>query len=242
MRFNREFNRIKGIISSTYREKTKECELLFDFFQDFCTLADIGYNVLRAEGNGIPYYVSSLTLRNYLEMQTCLLDGAYHTAARSLRWLYELNLVGATACIDASLLDPQYVQGSIDLKEFENLLNRFDNKGGVIGRGKLKKIFATFALPSNDWALLYSELCKYVHLSSVSFDKQLDWPNLQYIPEKFDEAFNLTIRTIDRIFWMESRMYLCFGGGTAEALKWFLGDASVKQNLPMTCLLLTGIN
>jgi len=34
--------------------------------------------------------------------------GAYHSAGRSLRWLYEANLAGATACFNPSLLDNQY--------------------------------------------------------------------------------------------------------------------------------------
>jgi len=205
-------------------------------------MTDIAFNIFEVEGARIPYYVCSLTLRNYLEMQACLLEGAYHSAARSLRWLFEINVVGTTACVDASLLDQQYSSGPIDLEEFERLLAKVDEEKLTIGRGKRKKIFDQFSLPSDDLMLLYSKLCKYVHLSRISFDKTLDWPNLQYIPEKFDEIFQIALKTLDLIFWMESRMLICFDKGTAQALKYFLrDDDGLNQYLPMAVSLISSL-
>lgn len=135
-------------------------------------MADIASNIYQDEGVSVPYYVCSLTLRNYFEIQACLLEGAYHSAARSLRWLFEVNVVGTTSCVDASLLDPQYSPGPIDLEEFEELLEKVDEEKLRITRGTRKKIFDQFSLPSDDLALLYSDLCKYVHLSQISFDKK----------------------------------------------------------------------
>jgi hypothetical protein len=163
--FGREYDRIRGIIGLTYEQKRAECDKIFDFFQRLCTMTDIAFEISQVEGACIPYYICSLTLRNYLEMQACLLEGAYHSAARSLRWLFEINVVGATASVDASLLDPQYSSGPIDLEEFERLLEKVDEGKLRITRGKRKEIFDQFSLPSDDLALLYSDLCKYVHLS-----------------------------------------------------------------------------
>lgn len=242
--FIREHRRISGIIRLTYQEKTIECESIFGFFQRFCTLADIAEDILRVEGARIPYYVCHLTLRNYLEMQACLLEGAYHSAARSLRWLFEMNVIGTTACVNPSLLDTQYSsEEPIDLEEFEQLLERCDTEEITIGRGKRKRIFDEFSLPSDDLSLLYSDLCKYVHLSKISFDKALTWPNLQYIPEKFDEVFHFALKTIDLVFWMESKMCLCFDEDTEQALKFFLKDHDgLNQYIPLAVSLISSLS
>jgi hypothetical protein len=176
-------------------------------------------------------------------MQVCLLEGAYHSAARSLRWLYEANVVGATACVQPSLLDDKYHSvNQMDLVEFEVLLERCDSEELRIGRGKRKRIFEAFSLPDNDLSSLYLELCKYVHLSKISFDKTLDWPNLQYIPEKFSEIFVLTMKTMDLVFWMECKMCLCFNGGTSKALKSFLEDHDgLNKYAPMTVRLISNL-
>lgn len=238
-----EHRRISGIINLTYRQKRIQCKRIFDFFQRFCALADVSNDIFLVEGNKIPYYVSSLTLRNYLEIQACLLEGAYHSAARSLRWLFEMNVIGAVACANPSLLDDQYGSNApMDLEEFERLLERCDTEEIAIGRGKRKRIFDEFSLPSEELCLLYSDLCKYVHLSRISFDKELDWPNLQYISEKFDEIFHLALATIDLIFWMESKMCLCFDRGTTQALRYFLKDHDgLNQFLPMTIRLISNL-
>ena len=240
--FDREYDRIRGIIGLTYEQKRDDCDKIFDFFQRLCTMTDIAFSIFQSEGASIPYYVCSLTLRNYLEIQACLLEGAYPSAARSLRWLFEINVVGTTACVDASLLDTQNSSGPFDLEEFERLLEKVDEGKLKITRGKRKEIFDQFSLPSDDLALLYSDLCKYVHLSQVSFDKTFVWPNLQYIPEKFDEIFQITLKTLDLIFWIESRMLLCFDKGTAQALKYFLRhDHGLNQYLPLTVSLISSL-
>lgn len=240
--FGREYDRIRGIIELTYGQKKDECGKIFDFFQRLCTMTDIAFEISQVEGVRVPYYVCALTLRNYFEIQACLLEGAYYSAARSLRWLFEINVVGTTACIDASLLDPQQSHGPIDLEEFEKLLEKVDEGKLRITGATHRKIFDQFSLPSDDLALLYSDLCKYVHLSQISFDKALDWPNLQYIPEKFEEIFQITFRTLDLIFWMESRMLTCFDKSTAQALKYFLKDYDgLNQYLPMAVSLISSL-
>ncbi len=136
--FDREYDRIRGIIGLTYKQKRDECDKIFAFFQRLCTMADVAFGILNYEGASIPYLVCSLTLRNYLEIQACLLEGAYPSAARSLQWLFEINGVGTAACVDASLLDPQYSSGPIDLEEFKRILGKVDEGKLRITRGKRK--------------------------------------------------------------------------------------------------------
>jgi len=197
--------------------------------------------VSRVEGNQIPYYVCSLTLRSYLEMQACLLEGAYHSAARSLRWLFEMNVIGAVACVNPSLIDRQYSsERPLVIEEFEQLLERCDAGENTIGRAKHRVIFEEFSLPSDDSSSLYSDLCKYVHLSKISFDKKLTWPNLQYIAEKFEEISHFALKTIDLVFWMESKMCLCFDKGTKQALRFFLKDyGALNEYIPLTISLIS---
>jgi hypothetical protein len=174
-------------------------------------------------------------------MEACLLEGAYHSAARSLRWMYEMNMIGTAACVNALLLDSSYTNRMLSLREFENLLERIDNDEIRIGRGKRKTIFDQFGLPSNDMAVLFSDLCKYVHPSSTSFDKTLDWPNIQYISGKFDEIFQIATRTMDLVFWMESKLCLCFNGGTKGAMKYIFNNYSNSKFLPLTTALISSL-
>ncbi len=206
-------------------------------------MADIAEDIFRVDGAKVPYYVSHLTLRNYLEMQACILEGAYHSVARSLRWLFEINLIGATACIKPILLDHglSSTKGLI-LSEFEEFLERIDRDETRFGKGKRKTIFDQFKLPSKELMVLYTDLCKYVHLSKISFDKALTWPNLQFIPEKFDEIFLFVIKTLDLVFWMQSRMCLCFDRETAQALRGFLEDSDqLNEHLPLTVSLISSL-
>ena len=243
MSFETERREILGTIELTYNEKIDECEEIFKYFQRLCVMADIAADIFRVEGAQIPYLVSHLTARNYLEMQACILEGAYHSAARSLRWLYEINLIGATACIKPILLDHHFsATKGLTLPEFEEFLENIDEDVIRFGNGKRATIFKQFKLPVNDLMSLYTDLCKYVHLSKISFDKELTFPSLQYISEKFDEVFLFLRRTLDLAFWMQSRMCLCFNGKTAKALKGFLEDSDkLNQYLPITISLISSL-
>jgi len=244
--FGTEYERIVGIPKLTYSEKSYECKSIFGFFVRLCIIGDITNEVIpysKVESAEIPYYISHLTLRNHLEMQACILTGAYHSAARSLRWLFEMNVIGATACVKPVLLDYHLsATRGINLSAFEKFLERCDTGEVKIGKKKYQTIFDQFKLPSKDLLSLYSDLCKYVHPSKISFDKDLTWPNLQYIPEKFDEIFLFATKTLDLVFWMQSKMCLCFDGGIVQALKYFLkDDDGLNQYLPMTVLLLSSL-
>jgi len=203
-------------------------------------MTDIAEHILRAGQANLPYYVCILTLRMFLELQANLLQGAYHSAARSLRWFYEANIAGATACINPYLLNAEYKgKSELSTEEFEEWLDLYDRQEVRLMR---KSILEAFRLPTEELDSLYSVLCKYIHVSKLSFDKKLDFPKLQYISEKFDEMFALTMKTMDLVLWMQSSMLLCYKNGTAEALKWFLKDwGSINEYIPMTKSLISNL-
>ena len=203
-------------------------------------MGDIAEDIFRAEQATLPYYVCHLTLRIFLELQASLFQGSYHSAARSLRWLYEANLAGATACINPFLIDERYKgQKELSLEKFEKWLDLYDRQEIRLLR---KRILEAFGLPTKDLDDHYSVLCKYMHISKLSFDKKLDFPKLQYIPEEFDKMFELTIKTLDLVLWMQSKMLLCYNDETAGALKGFLKDwESINEYIPLTVSLLSGL-
>lgn len=152
--FERTFERVTGITKLTYREKRDECDEIFRFLTDLLLMSDMGELIYREEGAGIPYYISALTVRTYLEFQANLFQGAYHSAGRSLRWLYEANLVGATACIEPSLLAEQFRgKESIKLNEFEKWLSLYDKRR----RLERSKILEALGLPREEYKKLYSD-------------------------------------------------------------------------------------
>jgi len=234
--FEQVFENIKGILKVTYKEKRDECKKLFNFLGHLFVLTDIGEDIYRVEGDGIPFYISALTVRTYLEFLANLLQGAYHSAGRSLRWLYEANLAGATACIDPSLLDDQFKgKKSITLDEFEKWLALYDKRERKLKRSN---IFKALKLPKDELQNLYSDLCKYSHISKTSFDKKLIWPKLQYIPEKFDEILGLTWKTLDLVLWLECNVLLRYEG-TERAFRDFLKYlGALTSYIPMTAELL----
>lgn len=229
------------IMEFTFKEKANECSDILNFFKRLCVMGDIGFDIHRVEGPKLPYYVCQFTLRTYLELQTDLFVGAYHSVGRSLRWLYELNIAGSTAVIFPSLLSNEYEgKDNMGLKEFEDWLENYDNRKGSINRSK---IFSHFGLPAKDLQLLYSRLCKYSHVSSLSFDKERDWPKLQFLPKKFDEIFKVTTEVMDLVLWFESKMLLCYNKGTKKALKGFLEDTDdLNKYIPITISLLSSLS
>jgi len=70
----------------------------------------------------------------------------------------------------------------------------------------------------------------------------MTWPNPQYLPEKFDEVFAISMKTIDLIFWLECKMLLQFNEGTKEALRKLCKDLStLTSSIPMTMDLLSSL-
>lgn len=237
--FNHVFKRTIGIIKLTYREKRDECDEVLSFLWHLFDMADLGEDIYLAGQAGIPYYICSLSLRIYLEFQANLFQGAYHSAGRSLRWLYEANLAGATACINPSLLDNRLKGKKVDLDEFEEWLTLCDKRERMLYR---RQIFEAWELPFEELQELYSDLCKYIHISKRSFDIKLTWPNIQYLPEKFDEIFALTRKTLDFVLWLECKMLLQFNKGTKGALRKVHKNLSaLTSSVPMTMDLLSSL-
>ena len=127
----------------------------------------------------------------------------------------------------------------MDLDEFEEWLTLCDK-----GERKLyrNQIFEAWKLNRKELQELYSDLCKYIHISKKSFDKELTWPNLQYIPEKFDEIFALARKTMDLVLWLECKMLLQFNEGTEGALRGVQKNLSaLASSNPMTMELLSSL-
>ena len=147
--------------------------------------------------------------------------------------------MGAVACIAPSLLDEGYCGRKMELKEFEEWLTLYDKRAKKLYR---EKILKALGLPVEELQKLYSDLCKYVHISERSFDHRMIWPNIQYLPEKFDEVFALLMKTIDLIFWLECKMLLQFNGKTKKALRAFREHLdSFITKIPMTMRLLSSL-
>jgi hypothetical protein len=233
--FNYLHERISGIMKLTYEEKRSQCERVLNFLLPLFVMADIGQDIQLAGQAEIPFYICSLTVRTYLEFSINLFQGAYYSAARSLRWLYEISLAGATACINPSLLDEQFKREKMNLSIFKQWLMQYDNKQKRLNRRKIFKSFEISEERQNELEELYRDLCKYVHISERSFNEEMTWPNVQYIPEKFEEIFAIGMKTIDLIFWLECKMLLQFNRGTKEALRnlrEYLN--SIASSIPMT--------
>jgi hypothetical protein len=216
----------------TSDQKASECQNTVDFFYRLCDMCDIAFDIWEVEREDLPYFVCSLSLRTFLEAQASLFEGAYNSAGRSLRWLYEENLAGTAACVNPCLLDTGYsTTGNLSSDEFVNWLDRYDNREVQLSR---KKIFEFCDLDAGPLNQLYSDLCKYSHVSKMSFNREETHPNLQYIENRFDETFEIMAKTLDFILLMESKMLLCWNHGTIGALKIIFDERKpINENFPM---------
>lgn len=244
MRPKQEFNhlheRISGIMKLTYEEKRSQCERVLNFLLPLFVITDISQDILLKEQAEIPFYICSLTVRAYIEFSINLFQGAYHSATRSLRWLYEINLAGAAACVNPSLLDEQRGEKKMNLNSFKKWIMQYDNNQKKLNRQRIIESFEISEERQRELQKLYQDLCKYVHISKMSFDEEMTWPNIQYIPEKFDETFAIAMKTIDLILWLECKILLQFNRGTKEALKNLRYDLnSLASSIPMTMSLLS---
>jgi hypothetical protein len=203
-------------------------------------MADIAFDIWEVETEDLPYFVCSLSLRSFLEVQASLFSGAYHSAGRTLRWLYETNLAGSAACLNASLLDNAYSSTSnLSSDEFVDWLERYDNREVQLSR---KSIFDFYKLTAEPLNMLYADLCKYSHVSTVSFDRAETHPNLQFLENRFDETFGIMTKTLDFSLLMESKMLLCWNHGSVGALKnMFSKSDPLKKYFPMVTDLITAL-
>lgn len=236
---NHLLRRINGIFKLTYKEKMDQCDEAIKYLTLLFSLTDIAEDIMLEGQSEIPYYICSLSLRTYLEFLVNLFQGAYHSAARALRWLYEANLAGAAACVKPSLLDDKFIEGGMDLDKFESWLASFDGRRKVFSR---KRICEGLGLSEEKLEELYSNLCKYVHISRKSIDAKLTWPNLQYLPEKFDEILALARKTMDLIFLLECKMLLQYNDRTKEAIKKLSEDVgALASKVPETTNLINNL-
>ncbi|MDR0372145.1 MAG: hypothetical protein LBI79_01060 [Nitrososphaerota archaeon] len=206
------------------QEKRHECEVLHDFFVNQLEIAEQTYDIqskaVGVTGAEIPCHVVPLITRAYLEMEACLLEGAYHSAKRTLRWMHETSMIGTVACVNAKLLgvDSKWLSEkakwlndpydkTLSIQQFEEMLQAYDEHKLKFDSNVLYKQIGLSNHDRKKLYKLYSDLCKYVHLSRESFDLECRWSNLQFMPEQFDVTYDLVLRTMDFVFYMES--YLC---------------------------------
>jgi len=130
----------------------------------------------------------------------------------------------------------------MNLDEFKEWLRQYDNRVKTLNRQRIFEAFKVSEEKRQELDGLYRDLCKYVHISERSFDEKMTWPNPQYLPEKFDEVFAISMKTIDLIFWLECKMLLQFNEGTKEALRTLCKDLStLASSIPMTMDLLSSL-
>jgi len=130
-RFENEIKQINNIMNYTYKFRKDKIDIIFDIFNRLCLLGDISEDIYRVDAIDLPFFITQLTVRTFLEFQACIFEGAYYSAGRTLRWLYETNLTGATARIHPILLDKSYSAiSTLDLEQFEKYLEKYDE--GVV--------------------------------------------------------------------------------------------------------------
>jgi len=66
--------------------------------------------------------------------------------------------------------------------------------------------------------------------------------NYSIFQKNSDEIFELLKKTLDLVFWMESKMLLYYNVETSKALKWFLKDSgSLNRYVPLIVSLISSL-
>ncbi len=136
-----------------------------------------------------------------------LLSGAHSAAARTLRWILETTLGATVAVVDGSILDNSKPHAPLSVAGFQNWLRKYDsnNRQFRLHRDKILLTLGASQAELSDEQRLYSDLCKYSHLSETSFIKRVKsgWfdvgLNTNY--PLFDRVYVLALRTADYILF-----------------------------------------
>ena len=138
---NGDIKRIGNLMNLTFGEKQENCVEIEVFFNRFCEMHDISFDIWENEGDDLPYFMCSLSVKNFLEVQSSILSTAYNSVGQMLRWLYEANLAGAAGCINPSLLDTAYsCSQKLTGQQFSDWLSNYDDGKSKFREKKFWKI------------------------------------------------------------------------------------------------------
>lgn len=199
----REWRYLTRLANQTLKEKWKECCTINKILHHLFLLGDLGEDILRSKGRGkVPYYANMLCIRSYLGFTYSLLFGDYASSARVLRWIYEACLSASAACINGQILTGDARDsGYLSFVKFNNWLRDLDQRKVKFVRSHRRNTLRLLGLSSteiDDAEKLFGNLCKHVHISSISFNRRyVGIPDLTLDFRDFSRIHCLNTKTID---------------------------------------------
>lgn len=194
----------------------------------------------------------SFLIPEWLSFMLCDYLGAYSSAARTLRWIYESALASAVATLDGSLLlggTPK----SLTKSQFRKWLWKYDHQKMTNVSFPRKNALRVIGLPSMDqtrYIELYSTLCKFSHVSEKHFVHPEPIPDLVFNLKQFDAVSRYAYKTMDLAFFCVIKAILSqwHSDDVNNFFHGYLGSYSARQiysvrrdRFPLTIGLLKGI-
>lgn len=198
-----EWRYLTGLTNQTLKEKWNECCTTNKILHHLFLLGDLGEDILGSKKRGkVVYYINMMCIRSYLGFTYSLLFGDYASSARVLRWIYEACLSASAACINGKILTGSARDsGYLGFTKFSNWLRDLDQRKVKFVRSHRKNILKLLGLSSTeigDADDLYKNLCKHVHISSISFNRRyVGIPDLTLDFREFSKIHRLNTKTMD---------------------------------------------
>ncbi len=165
---------------------------------------------LLEESRGVPKVLEttaneiSLLIPEWLAFMLCNFTGAYPTAARTLRWIFESGIASTAAVLDRSLLiENSHSKKPLSSHQFREWLRDYDNQRVSLGRTKRDRILERIGLTATERATAretFETLCKFVHISSRHFS-YIRVPDITMNLPNFNRISKLAYRTMDLVLY-----------------------------------------
>jgi hypothetical protein len=143
----------------------------------------------------------SFLVQEWLSFMLCNYVGAYSSASRTLRWIYESTLAATMALTNPSLLLCKPTSHPLTYEAFRSWLWKYDNRAVHFPRKESLKAIGLNLKEQLRYNGLYSMLCKYSHISAKHFSIPEPIPDLVFNLEDFDVVSRYAYRTMDLAFF-----------------------------------------
>jgi len=211
--------RLEGLTSQTLQQKWDEYCTMNCVFQHLCLLEDLGLDILRDRSRGkVVVHINRLVELTYLGFMYSMLFGDYFSSARSLRWIYEGGLAAFGASRDGEVLTGDHNDsGYLSIAKFERWMRDLDlrkprAKFGPTNRERILMLLGLSQEERDRYKGLYSDLCRYSHLSKISLRRDTLVPNLTIDLREFSRVYRMNVRTMDLYMFAILKSYEAIDG------------------------------
>lgn len=202
---NMDFREHQTVGVANFKQRPELLGKLWFYQECYLFFADLIEAYITTKKKDQPLYIALYTAKLILyecnNLHLGFLYGGYTSAARTARLILETSLGSAAAILDASKLDANAINKSMDLSEFIKWLQKYDMNPRLLSRKIIYPLLNISKLRIVNSEKNYKNLCKFSHLSTQSFTGPHSDPyhgtRFNINPPLFKKVLSEVLTTID---------------------------------------------